>query len=62
MLTHRRRSVRAYDQAGMLLDASVTVGAELEGAVHRLFAAPAVGYLHIHDARPGCDTCRVVRA
>jgi hypothetical protein len=62
MLTHRLLSVRGYDAAGMLLDAAVVEGGELERAIAGAFAAPAVSYLHIHNARPGCYNCRVVRA
>jgi hypothetical protein len=37
-------------------------GTELDAAIRDLFADPAVGYLHIHNARPGCHNCRVDRA
>lgn len=62
MLTHRLLSIRGYDREGMLLDAAVVNGTELESAIRDMFAAPAVDYLHIHNARPGCYDCRVVRA
>ncbi len=59
----RRRllSVRAYDAAGFLLDAEVTEGRELEAAVARFFSDERVAYLHLHNARPGCYSCRVDR-
>jgi hypothetical protein len=59
----RRRllSVRAYDAAGFMVEAEVTEGAELEGAIDRFFADPKVAYLHLHNARPGCYSCRVDR-
>ena len=62
MLRHRLLSLRAYDAAGMLLAADVVNGSELEGAVQRSFADPAVAYLHVHNAKPGCYNCSVVRA
>jgi hypothetical protein len=62
MLTHRLLSVRGYDREGILLDAAVVNGAELEATIRGMFAAPAAEYLHIHNARPGCYDCRVVRA
>lgn len=34
----------------------------LEAAVQRLFADPAIAYLHVHNAKPGCYNCSVVRA
>jgi hypothetical protein len=60
----RRRllSVRAYDDRDWMIDASVTPGAELEGAIERFFADPRVQYLHVHNAGRGCYACRVDRA
>jgi hypothetical protein len=62
MLRHRLLSVRAYDEAAMLVGAEVVEGRELEAAIRGLFARDAVGYLHVHNARPGCYNCRVIRA
>jgi hypothetical protein len=60
-LRHRLLSLRAYDAQGMLVDADVCDGTALESAVTRLFADPAVAYLHVHNARPGCYLCRIER-
>jgi hypothetical protein len=57
----RLLSVRAYDAQGMMLDADVTEGAGLEGAIERFFGHEAIGYLHVHFARRGCYGCRVDR-
>ena len=57
----RLLSLRAYDAAGMLRDADVVEGRELAVHVARLFADPAVAYLHAHNARPGCYNCRIDR-
>jgi hypothetical protein len=62
MLRHRLLSVRAYDREAMLIGAEVVNGTELTGTVDSLFASEAVSYLHVHNARPGCYNCRVVRA
>ena len=62
MLRHRLLSIRAYDAAAMLVEAEVVNGGELEQTIRRLFADERVRYLHIHNARPGCYNCRVVRA
>jgi hypothetical protein len=40
----------------------VVQGGELEATIRRLYADPAVSYLHVHNARPGCYNCRVIRA
>lgn len=61
MLERRLLSVRAYDGGGMLVESDVLPGAELRGGIHRFFARPDVAYLHVHNARPGCYNCKVVR-
>jgi len=58
----RLLSVRAYDADGIMLDAEVAPGAELEALVERFFRRPEVAYLHAHNARRGCYSCRVDRA
>jgi hypothetical protein len=62
MLRHRLLSVRAYDREAMLIGAEVVNGTELDATVRGLLADEAVRYLHVHNARPGCYNCRVVRA
>jgi hypothetical protein len=62
MFRHRLLSLRAYDRDAMMLNAAAAAGTELEAAISDLFAEPAVAYLHIHNARPGCFNCRVDRA
>ena len=62
MFTHRLLSLRAYDAAAMLVGAEIITGRELEIAIRNFLANDTVNYLHIHNARPGCYNCRVVRA
>lgn len=62
MLRSRLLSLRAFDAKGMLLDADVADGKELEALIDRLFADTRVGYVHIHFARPGCYAALVERA
>jgi hypothetical protein len=61
MLRSRLLSVRAFDDAGMLVDAEVVDGRQVEEAVARLFDAKEAAYLHVHFARPGCSAARVER-
>lgn len=61
-LRARLLSVRAYAKDGMMVDADVTEGAELEPLLERLFADPRVAYAHVHNARRGCYAARVERA
>ena len=61
VLRNRFLSVRAYDATGMMVDAEVTEGNEVEGLLERLFARPDVANVHIHNARRGCFSCLVER-
>lgn len=52
-------SLRAFDAAGMMLDAEVTPGSDLEPAIERLLSLPGVAYLHAHNAGMGCYAARI---
>jgi len=60
----RRRtiSVRAYDPAGMMKNARVVEGREIETCIDEFFADKSIEYLHLHNAGAGCYSCRVDRA
>lgn len=62
MLRSRLLSLRAFDAEGMLLDAEVTEGREVETRLEHLLATPRVAYIHIHFAKPGCYAALVERA
>jgi hypothetical protein len=62
MLRSRLLSLRAFDMQGMLLDADVVEGGEVERLIERLFANAGVAYIHIHFAKPGCYAALVERA
>ena len=55
-------SLRAFDAAGMMVDAELTPTAELPEAVDRLLANPEAAYLHAHYAGAGCYAARIDRA
>jgi len=55
-------SLRAFDDAGMMLEAEVAAGAELEPVIERLLAIPGAAYLHAHNAGMGCYAARIDRA
>jgi hypothetical protein len=61
-LARRLLSIRAYDQAGMMLEADVVDGKELSPMIDRMFAIEGVDYLHAHFARRGCYAARIDRA
>jgi hypothetical protein len=58
----RLLSVRAYDTAGIMVDAEVAEGTELETIIGRMFDRDDVAFLHAHNARRGCYSCRIDRA
>jgi hypothetical protein len=57
----RLMSLRAFDREGMMLDADVVEGRDLEASIERLLSGTAVQYLHLHYAKPGCYAARVER-
>ncbi|RDH41350.1 DUF1203 domain-containing protein [Zooshikella ganghwensis] len=62
MLRHRLLSVRGYSNDGTMLEADVTEGDELEKHINGIFQNADVDYIQIHNAKPGCFNCTVVRA
>ncbi len=58
----RLLSVRAFDDAGMMVDADVVAGTKLASNINRHFADKRISYLHVHNAKPGCFAARVDRA
>jgi hypothetical protein len=55
----RQMSVRAYDSAHLMIDAAVCEGKDTASEVLRMFDNPDVAYLHLHNAKRGCFSCRV---
>jgi hypothetical protein len=60
-VTRRLMSVRAYDARHMMVDAEVCEGEAVRAPIERLLADAAVAYLHLHNAKRGCFSCRVER-
>lgn len=61
-LRSRLLSVRAFSEAGMIVDADVVEGGKAADAFVRLLANPEAAYLHVHFAKYGCYAARVDRA
>jgi hypothetical protein len=62
VLRVRLLSLRAYDSQHMMIDADVVDGREVEPVIRRLLANPLVAYIHAHNAKRGCYSCRIERA
>ena len=60
-VTRRLMSVRAYDADDMMVAGEVCEGAEVHATLERLMGDDAVAYVHLHNARRGCFSCRVER-
>jgi len=61
-LARRTLSLRGYDLEGMMIEADLTEGAQAQALITRMFANPAVAYIHAHYARRGCFAARIDRA
>ena len=57
----RLLSIRAYDAEGMMLDADVVDGKEIEAVISRFFVSTHVAYIHAHNAKRGCYSGRIDR-
>lgn len=58
----RLLSLRGYDAGGMMVDADIVEGDEIERVIARLFANPDLSYIHVHNAKRGCYSGRIDRA
>jgi hypothetical protein len=62
LFRHRLMSIRAFSDAGLMLDADVAEGTELQKPIAAMLANPEIAYLHLHYAKPGCYAARVERS
>lgn len=61
-VTRRWMSIRAYDADDMMIAADVCDGTDVREVIERLIADDAVAFIHLHNAKRGCFSCRVERA
>ncbi len=61
-VTRRVMSVRAYDADDLMVDADVCEGANVREVLERFVADESVAFIHLHNAKRGCFSCRVERA
>ncbi len=62
VMRNRALSMRAFDAAGMMLDADLASGEDVEALIQRFFENPKITYIHVHNAKRGCYSARVDRA
>ncbi|MDR3509028.1 MAG: DUF1203 domain-containing protein [Caulobacteraceae bacterium] len=61
LATRRLISLRAYDEAGMMLDGDVVTGPEVEARCLRMLDLEDVVYVHAHNPGRGCYAARIDR-
>jgi hypothetical protein len=57
----RQMSLRAYDSAHLMIDAAVCDGRDAAPAILAMFDNKDVAYIHLHNAKRGCFSCRADR-
>jgi hypothetical protein len=62
MLRTRLLSLRAFDNDGMMVQADVAQGSEVEPLIQRMLEQPNVEFIHAHNAKQGCFAARIDRA
>ncbi len=62
VMRSRLLSLRGFDHQGMIVDADIVAGSEVESLIEKLLAQPAVAYVHAHYAKRGCYAGRIDRA
>ncbi len=62
VLRTRLLSLRAFDHDGMMVDADVVQGRDVESVIERMLGQPSVEFIHAHNAKPGCFAARIDRA
>ncbi|MEQ8936917.1 MAG: DUF1203 domain-containing protein [Amphiplicatus sp.] len=58
----RPLSFRHFDEAGMLIGASLVTDAHVKEAISRAFGDPNTAYIDAHNAAHGCFAARINRA
>ena len=61
-LERRVLSLRAFNRAGMMTDASLAQPGEADASIRRMLADEAVDHIDAHNAIRGCFAARVERA
>jgi Protein of unknown function (DUF1203) len=61
-VSNRLISVRAYDAAHMIVDATVCEGSVAGLEMIKQFRREDVAYIHLHNAKRGCFSCQAIRA
>lgn len=61
VMFNRLLSLRAFDHAGMIVDADVVQGADIQPSIERLLQNKSVEHIDAHNAARGCFSGRITR-
>lgn len=61
ILETRLLSIRAYNKDAIMMIAEVVEGGAIKNYIKQVFENNNIEYLHVHNARPGCFSCRINR-
>jgi len=62
VLRGRPIALRVFDEAGMLIAASLALNDDVKARIEESFADPAAAYIHAHNAAAGCFAALIERA
>jgi hypothetical protein len=54
-------SLRGFDRAGMMVDATLSQAGEADAGIRKLFDNPAIETIHAHNATRGCFAAKIER-
>ena len=60
-VSRRQISLRGYDHRHMMIAAEVCEGHQVAAMLEDLFATDVVEYVHLHNAKRGCYSCKAQR-
>jgi len=60
--TRKLIALRAFDEAGQMIEADIVPGSDVEATAIRMLDDPAASYLHAHFPARGCWAARIDRA
>ena len=62
VMISRLLSLRAFDENGMIIDAEVATGDDIQNVIERFLESDKVSHIDAHNAARGCYSGRIVRA
>ncbi len=62
VMFNRLLSLRAFDENGMMIDAEMAKGDDIQAVINRFLECEQVSHIDAHDAVRGCYSGRIVRA